>query len=135
METFEKFMKTQKLRVSFDFDSTLAKHVERITAWGYGVTDYVLNPKILPYLDQHIKNGDELFLVTSRYDESMSDVLKFLETYKDKVPIASDHVFNTNMAWKRNTLKRLHINIHYDDYKDELDRLKNTKIQGIQIHE
>jgi acid phosphatase class B len=135
MDLYEKFLKTKKLRVSFDFDSTLAKYIERTIAWGPIITEYTLNPKIRPYLDQHIKNGDELFLVTSRVDETMSDVWKFLETYKDKVPIASDHVFNTNMAWKRNTLKRLHINVHYDDYKDELDRLKNTKIQGIQIHE
>ena len=37
------------------------------------------------------------------------------------------------MTWKRNTLKRLKINIHYDDNPDELKRIKHTSIKGVLI--
>lgn len=94
------------MKVSFDFDDTLYKVIDKLIA--------------------HYEAGDEIYIVTTRMDEDMQEVRDFVEKYK--LPVIG--IYNTNFSWKRNTLKRLQIDLHYDDNVEELARIRHTRIKG-----
>ena len=129
--TFESYIKDRPV-VSFDFDDTL-----QLTPWdsekadwaGYDLDNQPLsfpNERIFDILRQYKEKDWKVIIVTTRNDEYMPEVHEFIK--KHNLPV--EEVHNTNMSWKKNTLKRLNVHTHYDDNKDELRKLKHTKIIG-----
>jgi len=116
------------------FDDTIAKNVPKDPSDPEGYQIQVPNEKIINAIKGHIARGDKVILVTTRMDEYMQEVHEFLRQHN--IPIAEEDVYNTNMNWKRRTLKRLGVDIHYDDYKEELKRIKNVPgIRGVLVKE
>jgi acid phosphatase class B len=110
-----------KLIVSFDFDSTL--QLEVIDADG-DVVGHAPNKEIIDLVHLHHSKGNKVILVTTRMDKFMDEVRQFIED--NDLPISPEDIHNTNMSWKRNTLKRLKVDIHFDDNVDELKRIKHV---------
>lgn len=108
--------------VSFDFDDTLIIHdVDQ---------DYSYpNMEMINKLKEYVKNGDKVVIVTTRFAEHKQEVVDFVKLYE--LPV--DSIYCTDHSWKRNTLKRLGVEIHYDDNKDEIRRLKHTKVKGFLV--
>lgn len=99
-------------KVSFDYDDTLTKESIRNKAKNL------------------IKNGDEVYIVTARKDKDMEVVYNIGK----ELGINKDHIFNTNGKDKWETLKRLGIDKHYDNNKEQIDKINsNTNTNGILV--
>lgn len=100
--------------ISFDFDGTLS------TNKGQHIAKKVLtNP------------NDEVFIITKRFKDTESD-----EVYEvaDELGIKKENIYFTNGKKKDDTIKRLGIQLHYDDQQVEIDSIiKNTKCKCIKI--
>ena len=110
--------------VSFDFDDTL-NIIDLDQERCYP------NQKMIDKLLDYVKNGDKVIIVTTRYSEHKQDILDFIRA--NELPIDKDDVYCTEHTWKRNTLKRLGVEIHYDDNKDEIRKLRHTKVKGFLV--
>ena len=123
MDKFKDYMNKTNI-VSFDFDDTIYS-----LQWDPEERDYkrdkngeiigVLNPEIAAKIKEYHNNGWKVIIVTTRDEKWKQEVLDFVK--KHNLPIEEFHF--TNGAWKRNTLKRLGVKVHFDDHKDELKRL------------
>jgi hypothetical protein len=131
--TFEKFsfildesekenMKSNQRIVSFDFDSTIAKHpVDEQGDIDYN--DIIPNEYIINKINEHISLGDKVILVTTRLNEWMWEVKNFIKKYE--IPIKEENIYNTDGHWKVKMLNRMDVALHYDDNPDEIRLLKS----------
>jgi len=106
------------MKVSFDFDTTLM------------FPDGNPNNDIVDIMKDHINNGNEVLIVTSRLANfDNSDLFSFLEYVDIDVPV----VF-TDLNDKWPELKKLKVDLHFDDDKIEIDLInKNTDIETFSV--
>jgi hypothetical protein len=109
--------------VTFDFDDTLLwKRYERDEDGE--IVDVVVdgpNPEGLSLLRQAIRDGQEVHIVTTRYERMRDDTVGWLRKWKVLDGIEGVHF--TNGQLKRDTLARLGSQLHHDDDEDEIDNL------------
>jgi ADP-ribose pyrophosphatase YjhB (NUDIX family) len=110
--------------ITFDFDNTIAmSHMN----FPDGDVEYVFdeyNEKIVNLIKKHIKNGDDVHIVTSRTEakEGMfpNDTVKI---HLDKLQLSGyfwpERVHYTNGSLKAEKLKKLGSMLHYDDDIEE----------------
>jgi hypothetical protein len=61
-------VKSEKKIVSFDFDNTIAiTYIDFLDTEDPQPVFIEYNPKIISLIKEHIKNKDEVYIVTSRY--------------------------------------------------------------------
>lgn len=100
------------MKVSFDFDDTLTE------------------TKGINLLLQHLKNGDEVFIITRRRKSFNEPVLSLAKKYG----INRSHVIFTGGEMKWKTILRLGIQLHYDNNQTEIDLIQeNTNAQTKKI--
>lgn len=99
-------------KISFDFDETLS------TKRGQELAKQKQN------------DGKEIYIITRRQSSANSEVY----AVADKLGIPKSRVYFTNGKMKWETIKRLGIDIHYDNNQDELDLIdKNTDAVGVKF--
>lgn len=109
VNTFE--LTLAKRKISFDYDKTLSTEAGKQKA------------------EEVIKAGNEVYIITARQE---SDDNKDLYSTAEKLGIAKDHIYFTNGKDKWVEVKRLGIDIHYDNNQEQIDLInKNTKSRGI----
>lgn len=108
------------MRVSFDFDATLCYDFLKAP-----------NKKVIEKMKEHDAAGDYIMIVTTRMDKDMPEIHEFIK--KHDLPVKEVH--NTNFTWKRNTLKRLKVDMHYDDNPEEYHRVRCSCIRFILVDE
>jgi acid phosphatase class B len=112
---------SQQKLVSFDFDDTLRRSSD-----GNPIRENV--SKLLG----HSRNGDFVYIVTSRKDtdENKSEINKFLLDNGLNSFIKSIFLVG---GLKRDRLVELGVSQHYDDKDHEIQALKDTEIFGIKV--
>lgn len=99
-------------KVSFDFDDTLSTKRGQTLA------------------KRLITQGKDVYIVTRRQESASAEVYKVA----DELGIPKSKVYFTNGKMKWETIKRLGIDIHYDNNQDEIDLIdKNTDVVGIKF--
>jgi hypothetical protein len=99
-------------KISFDFDDTLS------TKRGQELAKQKQN------------DGKEIYIVTRRQSSQSSEVYAVAE----RLGIPKSRVYFTNGKMKWETIKRLGIDIHYDNNQKELDLIdENTDAVGIKF--
>lgn len=97
-------------KISFDFDGTLSTTEGKALA------------------ASKIKQGFEVYIVTARRIEQKDDVLKVA----DELGIPKSRIYFTNGADKWPVIKRLGIKRHYDNNKEQVDKINsNTQAEGV----
>jgi hypothetical protein len=100
------------MKVSFDFDNTLEKK------------------NIQSIAEQHIKAGDEVFIITRRCPEDNAEPI----AVADELGIPHDHMLFTCGEWKWQTIKDLGIELAYDDKLIEVILIeRKTKAKAILV--
>jgi len=96
------------MRVSFDVD---------------GVLD---TPKGLEVAKRAITRGDDVYIITARNERFSREVYELAK----ELGIPRLRVYFTNGADKWETVKRLRIERHYDNNREQLDKIReNTKAE------
>lgn len=117
------------MRVSFDFDDTLLQlgfNVEEMEFYELGP-----NEKILTKMREHIKHGDDVFVVTSRqWTQASQDEIEDLLANAGVLHHVQDIVHTGE--YKAPTLKKMRIDMHYDDSPYELSLLP-AEIRGVLV--
>lgn len=119
--------------VSFDFDGTLC-WVNKIN-----VSIFRRNIKIFNILKKHIKNKDEVIIVTFRDPENETEEKKekekrvLIKDYIEKYSLNIEKIIFTNHKAKLPYLIKNNVDIHYDDDNETIETLKNTSIKGILV--
>ena len=99
-------------KVSFDFDDTLSTKRGQTLA------------------KQLITQGKDVHIITRRQESASAEVYKVA----DELGISNSKVHFTNGKMKWEIIKRLGIDIHYDNNQDEIDLIdKNTEAVGIKF--
>jgi len=99
-------------KVSFDFDDTLSTKRGQTLA------------------KRLITQGKDVYIITRRQESASAEVYKVA----DELGIPKSKVYFTNGKMKWETIKRLGIDIHYDNNQQELDLIdKNTNAVGIKF--
>ena len=127
--------------VTFDFDSTLALYK---LDEDYGTRFIGPNEKAIQALKKHYKDGNIIYVVTSRKE----DYERRLPDFDDRGRILSpnvedflhefgvsrmiEEVYYTNGNLKRGVLNRLESAVHYDDDEEELEALPGDT-RGMQV--
>lgn len=103
-------VKTEK--VSFDYDGVLT------TKQGQSL------------LKRKITEGYNVYIITAR-QEGDETVLRFAHEHG----VLRDHVYFTSGADKGETIKRLGINKHYDNNKEQVDKINaNTDCEAVLVN-
>ena len=101
-----------KMRVSFDYDETLS------TAQGQQLAK------------RHLSLGDEVYIVTARQQGNGAIVYDMAQ----KLGIPKQNVYFTGGRDKWQTLKRLRIEQHYDNNREQIDLIKEfTDINAVKF--
>lgn len=106
------------MRVSFDYDGTLADHFDGSHNPNSG--------RALEALLGHASAGDEVFIVTRRYGPENAG-LGLVNEHIDPLrlaaglPVPGHRVVFTNRSLKADRLRELGIDMHYDDCPFEAD--------------
>ena len=121
--------------VTFDFDDTLLFRSIEFDEDGDVIFPHRIvgdgrNPRGFNHLMQHITDGDEVHIVTSRLRAKLPEVEEWLTRWGVRNKIAGVHA--TNMQWKVSKLTELGSQRHFDDDTEELSRLP-ASIQGVRI--
>jgi hypothetical protein len=116
------------LKVSFDFDNTLAK-LDLSIASAY---DSILKPNeaVIKKFRAHEAHGDTIYVVTARADlsDNKRDIRSFLAQHNLKVR----GIYFTSGIPKAEILRKLDIDMHYDDNPEELEAIAQIpEIEGI----
>lgn len=116
-----------KIKVSFDYDGTLQKR------------------EIQQYAEELIKNGIDVWLVTTRYDDNhkhlyigtSNDVNLQLHDDCNLIGIPEHKRIFTNMEWKAKTLKEHNFLWHLDDNPDEFHAMdqEGCKTHGVWVNQ
>ena len=117
--------------VTFDFDDTLTLPIKDNE--GYWVSGgSVPNEKTIATMKDIAARGHEVAIVTSRIctDSSKERIAMFVMEHE--LPVERDVVF-TNKEWKADFLEEIGSVLHFDDSKDELERIEAKGIQAVEI--
>ena len=117
--------------VTFDFDDTLTLPIKDNE--GYWVSGgSVPNEKTIATMKDIAARGHEVAIVTSRIctDSSKERIAMFVMEHE--LPVERDVVF-TNKEWKADFLEEIGSVLHFDDSKDELERIEAKGIQTVEI--
>jgi acid phosphatase class B len=101
------------MKVSFDFDGVLE------TSQGKALARRKIN------------EGDQVYIITARQESTMSNSV--YEVAKE-LGIPRLHVYFTNGKDKWNTIKRLNIDVHYDNNEEQIQQIKdntNTRAEKV----
>ena len=99
------------MRVSFDID---------------GVLDTLAGQDIAI---RSIKKGDDVFIITARNEGQAS---AFVYSIAVKLGIPRLRIYFTNGADKWRTVERLDIDLHYDNSREQVDKIEqNTDAQAV----
>ena len=127
-------MESRKKVVSFDFDNTIAiTYVDFPNDSEPQPVFVEYNPKIISLIKEYISNGDEVFIVTSRYrhleqDYPEQDVPYHLKKLNLHEYFWPDRVFYMNGGLKHDKLSELGVDLHHDDSMEEILACKEAKI-------
>lgn len=115
--------------VTFDFDDTLLyRALERDedgdVVFPHKTVGDGRNPMGFYHLMEHLNAGDEVHLVTSRMRNRLPEVDGWLRKWGVRDRFAGVHA--TDGEWKVGKLVELGSEIHYDDDKEELQRLPSS---------
>ena len=119
-------VKNGKKTISFDFDNTVAiTYVEFEKDSDPEPVFLEYNPKIVSLMKEYIENGDDVYIVTSRYrhlEQEYPD--QDVPYHLDKLGLTEyfwpDKVFYMNGGLKHEKLRELGVDLHYDDSMEEL---------------
>ena len=89
-----------------------------------------LNDDIYHIIMKYISNGDKVIIVTSRNEEYKNEVEEFLK--KNNINI--NNIYFTNKELKYKTLKKLNVDIHYDNDINEILSIKKETPEIEAIH-
>lgn len=101
------------MKVSFDFD---------------GVLD---TPQGKALARRKINEGDQVYIITARQEATMS---KNVYEVAKELGIPRLHIYFTNGKDKWNTIKRLGIDVHYDNNEEQIQKIKdntNTRAEKV----
>ena len=127
-------VQNEKKTISFDFDNTIAiTYVDFSEDSDPNPVFLEYNPKIISLIKEYIENGDDVYIVTSRYrhlekEYPNQDVPFHLEQLNLTKYFWPDRVFYMDGGLKHEKLSELNVNLHYDDYMEELLACKEAGI-------
>ena len=118
-------------KVSFDFDGTLVDDF-------YGELNNQKD-KIQKICKDLIDNGHDVYIVTKRFDEANKNYGKkneHIEVFElaEKLGIKKENIHFTNRSWKYTTLKRLDINVHFENSEEEVHQIRTYTPQITAVH-
>jgi len=93
------------MKVSFDFDGVLS------------------TPQGKAFARRKINEGDQVYIITARQESTMS---KSVYEVAKELGIPRLHVYFTNGKDKWNTIKRLGIDVHYDNNQEQITKIKEN---------
>ena len=100
-------------KISFDYDSTLSTDKGKSLA------------------KEKINDGNIVYIITSRIENGNNDSLFNIAK---ELGIDKNHIFFTNHKDKWETIKKLNIDIHYDNNQEQIDKINsNTNTKGIKF--
>jgi hypothetical protein len=102
--------------VSFDFDFTLS------------FSDNSPNTDTIKEFRKHMDKGDTILIVTSRHFSKGSE--KAIFDFLEKHELVANGIFHTG-GWKVRTLLALGVGKHFDDDKQELERIEKFGIETV----
>ena len=117
--------------VTFDFDDTLTLPIK--DAAGFWVSGgSVPNEKTIATMKEISARGHEIAIVTSRIctEGSKSRINMFVMEHE--LPVERDTVF-TNKEWKADVLEEMGSVLHFDDNKEELERIESKGISVVEV--
>jgi hypothetical protein len=105
-------MNKNKPILTVDFDMTLAAPVYEFTGWiSMGTGGLKPVKEVVDFIEEKIKEGYEIHIVTFREDVDVPEVKSFIKEHK--IPIKQIH--NTCSKSKTPVLKKLNSSLHLDD--------------------
>jgi ADP-ribose pyrophosphatase YjhB (NUDIX family) len=119
-------VKDKKKIISFDFDNTVAITYVKFEKDSDPEPVFLeYNDKIVSLMKEHIDNGDDVYIVTSRYRHLEQEYPEQDVPYHlDKLGLTEyfwpDRVFYMNGGLKDEKLSELNVDLHYDDSMEEL---------------
>ena len=117
--------------VTFDFDDTLTLPIK--DKGGYWVSGgSVPNEKTIATMKEIAARGHEVAIVTSRISTKTSKERIAMFVMEHELPVERDVVF-TNKEWKADVLDEMGSVLHFDDSKDELERIEAKGIQVVEV--
>ena len=124
-------------KISFDFDNTIAMSFMTYVDEKPIPVFQSYNDKIIKKIKKHIKNGDDIYIVTARtkdYEQYFPDqtVEKHLEKLGLKEYFWPDRVIFTSAGPKVDILHELGVEKHYDDSIEEHFDALDAKYEIIQ---
>ena len=127
-------MKNEKKVISFDFDNTIAiTYVDFSNNKEPQPVFVEYNQKILDLMKEYIDNGDDVYIVTSRYrhlEEQYPN--QDVPYHLDKIGLTKyfwpDRVFYMDGGLKHDKLLELNVDLHYDDSMEEVLACKKAGI-------
>ena len=133
----------KKMNISFDWDNTISMSYMNEDSEEAKFTHQGYNQEFIDKMMNYIKEGHNVYIVTSRvYDledefpnERISYHLKALGIINYFPP---DHIIYTNRDLKAPTLLNLEIDLHYDDDIEEIMACKEAGIEcisALEVHE
>ena len=110
--------------VSFDFDNTLTVSVWCPKEWDF--VHFGPNLVMVQCIRAHLKNGNEVHIVTSRKEsvESRDEIGQFLKEHDLFSHVAGIHF--SNGAFKAKCLETLGVERHHDDDECEINALRDN---------
>lgn len=105
--------------VSFDFDETLCLN---------SFEGFIVNPKILKFIESNRGRDIEYVVVTSRYKNKNNEQILWNFVRKFNLPIMQIFFCNGNLKYE--ALQGLRVDIHFDDDPDEIDAATKNGIDA-----
>ena len=102
------------MKVSFDFDGVLE------------------TPQGKALARRKINEGEQVYIITARQEATMS---KSVYEVAKELGIPRLHIYFTNGKDKWNTIKRLGIDVHYDNNEEQITKIKentNTRAEKVE---
>jgi hypothetical protein len=117
--------------VTFDFDDTLTLPIKDNE--GYWVSGgSVPNEKTIATMKEIAARGHEVAIVTSRICTEGSKEKIAMFVMEHELPVERSVVF-TNKEWKADFLEKMGSVLHFDDSKEELERIEAKGIQAAEV--
>ena len=124
-------------KISFDFDNTIVMSYMKYDGETPIPVFQSYNDKIIKKIKKHIKNGDDIYIVTARTKEYEADFPdQMVEMHLEKLGLKEyfwpDRVIYTSGGPKVDILHNLGVEKHYDDSIEEHFDALNAKYEIIQ---
>ena len=113
-------------RISFDFDDTLQNNID------WSTLNFRDEPRVIiknVTLLRKLAKNNTIYIVSSRPDKYKQEIYDFVVKYHLDVR----GIVVTNLTKKAPTLKKMGIDIHYDDDEEEITWCNDFGIKGILV--